>query len=151
MNSLDVSALFEFSSSLDARLKKGLAIAGLNLVQQSTQRVHDKGLDSTGKKITSTHKVKQTPKKEAKYSEGYAAFRRKKGRQTGFIDLEFEGQLRSAYQYRPKQGGFETGYFTGDAAKKMHYAEQRHGSAIIDPTEEEIEGVLIDITEAIFS
>ena len=150
MNQIDVSALLDFSQELPTKLRQGLSIAGLNLVQQANVRVHDQGIDSSGNKITSTHKVQGSTRKRTQYSEGYAAFRRSKGRQTSFIDLEFEGQLRSAYQMRLTNDGFQTGYFTGDAARKMHYAEQRHGSPIIDPTEKEIEGVLIDITEAIF-
>lgn len=172
---IDVSEIQEFLASLPLKVEQASEVAGFNLVASSVNRVHAQSKDSSGNPITSVQGTGYSTKpffaltkdfvsrsgipstlisksgKSVQLPEGYKSFRNFSGRQTQSIDLEYSGKTRLEYRHRVKDSGFIAGYISEESGNRMSYAEKRHGSSIIGPTPEEIDGIALDYAEIIFS
>jgi hypothetical protein len=108
------------------------------------QRIFNKGLATDGEAI-GLKGARKSPRYEGgQYSRSYGRKRDKAGRQTGYVDLEFNGNLRRDIQVGQVQGFNALGYARQDGATLMRYSEEYRKSQIDKLTDEERERILLD-------
>jgi hypothetical protein len=108
---------------------KVVRIASLDALVQIVDRVQQKGEKSDGSKIGG-----------GKYSTGYAAKRKKAGRQTSIIDLTFSGDMFDNFTVSPSgRNEYEVGFRNKESADKSEWMEARFGEIFsLSPSEEEL-------------
>lgn len=165
--------LSDLRGKLERNLKRGLRIAGANLLAAQSARIHERGQASDGSKLSpySTtpyytslesvinkarvpKKLVSKNKKWVQLPQGYKSLRKFAGRQTGFKDLDYSGLLRQAYTFEVEDKTYTVrfGYAGGKTGRdgitpyqKMKFNEEREGKDIVAPSEEELDNFFTDI------
>lgn len=101
-----------------------LLVAGKRLEGEMKKRIFNRGEASDGSKIGS-------------YSNSYAALRQRRGRQTGFVDLQFTGNLFSNVQTVKDGADVAIAIPNDKDFLKATDNEKRFEKTIFEPTEQE--------------
>ena len=110
----------------------------INLLARMKQRIHNEGKDRFGDLIS------------PKYSSSWAQVRRDNGRQIGYVDLEFMGDLRRDFQLGTKANGeFVLGVTQDISALKIVANETRFQKEIYTPTNGEVDNLVEVYTDNI--
>jgi len=103
----------------------------INLLARMKQRIHNEGKDRFGALIA------------PQYSSSWAQVRRDNGRQIGYVDLEFMGDLRRDFQLGTKADGELVLGVTQDiSALKIVANENRFQKEIYTPSDGEIDNLV---------
>jgi hypothetical protein len=116
--------------SIDVTIEKAVQLATIAIAAESTERIFNKGQDKAGQAI-------------GRYSEAYKERRKKKGLQTGFVDLTFTTTLNKSIVNNENQVYFKNEY----GRKVSGYNETTYKKRIFAPTEKEKELALEIINE----
>lgn len=112
------------------------------------KRIHQDGIASDGAKINS-RVTARTRRPGGVYSSTHEDKRRAIGRQVGFIDLRFTGDLEDSLVVCPDGQNIALGFRTIAAALKAKYAEQYRKKDIWAPTTNELNHALDFLGEGI--
>lgn len=168
----DFSEVFKLIDDLQIAAQRGAIAGGLDLIDATLIRVHERGEATDGSKLSGysdkpyftslaafvnksgiPSDLVSENKKWVQLPEGYKSFRKFSGRQIKYKSLRYTGLMEKSYNLLPKAGnaGFQTG-FIGDsqrvdengvtAGQKMGFAESREGKAIINPNDAELDLVM---------
>jgi hypothetical protein len=99
------------------------------LLARMKQRIHNEGKDREGNLIA------------AQYSSDWAKVRRDNGRQIGYVDLEFMGDLRRDFQLGVNNDEFVLGVTQDLSALKIVANETRYQKEIYVPTDGEADNL----------
>ena len=121
----------QFERELPNIVLDALVSIGFSQVALTKNRIQQTGKDSDGGFFTS-------------YSDGYAAFREDKGRQTGFKDFTLTGELFQSIgvTFKGLQGGKVVVVIEPKDEKnkkKLLYLERQEGKDILDLSDREVE------------
>jgi hypothetical protein len=110
----------------------------INLLARMKQRIHNEGKDRFGALIS------------PKYSSGWGKVRRDNGRQIGYVDLEFMGDLRRDFQLGTKANGeFVLGVTQEISNLKILGNEARYKKEIYTPSDGEVDNLVEVYTDNI--
>ena len=127
---------------LNASLNRVIIAGGKRGEGEMKYRIFNEGLDAERELIGA-------------YSSGYAAYRRARGRQTSYVDLEFTGELRNAIKLGTAKGGAVTLGITNsnraNVAAKLEKQYQKTIFALSDVEVKQVEQSIILEIDAIFS
>lgn len=120
----------DYQNIVDAYVKSidAAEIAALKFLEGRIKfRVHNSGLKPEGQQI-------------GQYSEGYKKVRKARGRQVGYVDLQFEGNLIKGYTtgITSDTGANCIGFINEAETRKAAENEARFGAPIFAPGDEEI-------------
>ncbi len=141
--------------SLKSEIRKIIAVKKMkwdvtiltNLLANMKQRIHNTGTSSDGSLIAS------------KYSGAWERVRVQEGRQVGYVDLEFMGDLRKDFVMGSYLTGAALGFRTDLSRLKASGATERYEKQIYDTSEQEEretfevfeELVFEDVGDAVFA
>lgn len=116
-----------------------LIIEGADYLRQLIDtRVHDEGLASDEQPIASDVRA-QTSFEGGDYSQGHGKKRSRRGLQTAFIDLLYEGNLRASLITGEFNNKITIGFANEAAGRLAGYHEEYRQKEIYAPTENELE------------
>lgn len=109
-------------SAVDDKIYRTACLDSIALI---SERIQNKGLDSSERKIE--NRSPKTPKAGA-YSKFYAEIRGEAGRQTGYVDLTFTGEMMDSLDFeKSSQNEYQIGFNNKAAADKAEWNEERFG------------------------
>lgn len=104
---------------------KALRIAGLSLIAEQTERIFDRGQDSSGGRIGT-------------YSPAYKKLRQRMGLDANKVVLELTSAMRKDYSVlRVGETSIEIGFKQGFNADKAVWNEDRYGKDVFSTSEKE--------------
>jgi hypothetical protein len=135
--------LLKVSASIPEMIKFALEGSGSNLQGNIRERVFPSGVqavDADGVVV----------KNGEGYSEAYAKFRRKKGRQTTAIDLQLTDELRKSYEGAITDNSYIVQLKTAEQQNKADKLERLFGQEIFAASSTEAEQAIDDFERLFF-
>lgn len=139
MITLDQFMNVEYPKIFDCiKQSRAIVISGANFLKTLIdERVYDRGVASDNEDISSLV-IADTLYEGGPYSEGHGERRVEDGLQTGFIDLQFSGEMRQDFDVVVGDDQVVIGFVTESAALLKRYHEDYREKEIFLPTEEEL-------------